>query len=69
MNHNLGLENDFLINYKFSSLFKATMGYSIMFGTATLDQFFGGQKSQENQVLYVVITATPNFFKTKIDEQ
>jgi hypothetical protein len=69
MNHNLGLENDFLVNYKISSIFKATLGYSIMFGTDTLDQFFGGRKSQENQVVYAVITASPNFFKTKSDKQ
>jgi Alginate export len=68
MNHNLGLENDFLVHYKLSSVFKATLGHSIMFGTPTLDQFFGGRKSKENQVVYAVITASPNFFKTKTDK-
>ena len=65
MSHQLGIENDILLNYKFSSTFKASLGHSIMFGTDTLDQFFGGRKSQENQVLYAVITATPNFFSSK----
>ncbi|RAW00538.1 hypothetical protein DQQ10_13140 [Pseudochryseolinea flava] len=68
MSHALGIENDILLNYKFSSTFKASVGHSIMFGTATLDQVFDGRKSQENQVLYAVITATPNFFKTKSEQ-
>lgn len=65
MGHALGIENDILFNYKFSSNFKASLGHSIMFGTATLDQVFDGRKSEENQVIYAVITATPNFFKSK----
>ncbi len=65
MNKQLGVENDLLLSYKFSSTFKATLAHSIMFGTPTLDQFFGGQKSIERQVFYAVITATPSFFKSK----
>lgn len=65
MRHQLGVENDFMINYKFSSIFNAQLAYCRMFGTSTLDTFFGGQKSQESQVIYAVITATPNFFKSK----
>lgn len=69
MSHHLGVENDILLNYKVSSTFKATLAHSIMFGSATLDQFFGGQPSRDNQVFYAVITATPNFFKTKIEKK
>lgn len=65
MDRNLGIENDLLINYKLSPIFKATLGHSIMFGTNTLDEFFGGQPGQGSQVVYAVITATPNFFKSK----
>lgn len=65
MNNYLGIENDILINYKVSSLVKASIGHSIMFGTSTLNQFFGGRKPKDMQVVYAVITATPNFFKSK----
>jgi hypothetical protein len=68
MSHALGIENDILLNYKFSSNFKASFGHSIMFGTETLDQVFGGKAGQENQVFYAVITATPNFFKSKSEQ-
>ncbi|MES2760875.1 MAG: alginate export family protein [Bacteroidota bacterium] len=61
----LGTENDILLNYKFSDTFKASLGHSIMFGTPTLNEFFGGKKSVQNQVIYMVITATPNFLKIK----
>lgn len=64
----LGIENDIILNYKFSSNFKASLGHSIMFGTSTLDEFMGGNKSEENQFFYAVITATPSFFKSKTDQ-
>ena len=67
MNSRLGIENDLLLNYKFSETFKATLGHSIMFETNTLDVAFGGQKSIDNQVFYAVITATPKFFKNKTE--
>lgn len=68
MNRHLGIENDFLVNYNFSSTFKMQVAYCTMFETPTLDAFFGGEKSKENQVLYAVITATPNFFKSKTEK-
>jgi hypothetical protein len=70
MSHNLGFENDVLINYKLTSTFKASLGHSIIFGTPTLDQLFGGREIQESQVLYAVITANLNFFKySKTEKQ
>lgn len=65
MDSYMGFENDILISYKVSSMFKTTIGHSIMFGTDTLDQFFGGRTSEDNQVFYAVITATPNFYSNK----
>ena len=62
----LGIENDIILNYKFSPNFKASLGHSIMFGTETLDEFMGGGESAESQFFYAVITATPNFFKSTI---
>ena len=58
----LGVENDLVLTYKFSKDFKASFGHSIMFGSNTLDQMFGGQKSRENQFFYMVITASPKNF-------
>lgn len=67
MNHQLGIENDLIIQYKLSDNFKASLGHSIMFGTSTLDAAFGGEKSLDNQVFYAVIIADLNFFKTQKD--
>lgn len=68
MSRHLGIENDFMVNYNFSSNFKMQIAYCTMFKTSTLDALFGGEKSKENQVLYAVITATPNFFKSKTEK-
>jgi len=65
----LGTENDILINYKVSSNFKTSLGHSIMFGTPTLDAFFGGKVSKQKQYFYIVITATTNFFKSKKQQE
>lgn len=65
----LGTENDILLNYKFSNNFKASFGHSMMFGTKTLDAFFGGKPSKSNQVFYFVITANTNFFKFKKEQE
>lgn len=63
----LGVENDLLITYKFTEDFKASFGHSIMFGTNTLDEMFGGQKSRDNQFFYAVIIASPRLFESKSD--
>lgn len=65
MNDFLGIENDLKINYKFTSTFKATLGHSIMFGTSSLDQFFGGTPIKDCQYFYAVITAKPRLFESK----
>lgn len=65
----LGTENDILINYKVSSTIKASLGHSIMFGTPTLDAFFGGKVSKQKQMFYMVVTASPNFFKKKKEQE
>lgn len=64
MNDFLGVESDLKLNYKFSSTFKATLGHSIMFGSSTLDEFFGGEPIKDSQYFYAVITAKPRLFQT-----
>ncbi len=61
----LGVENDLILTYKFSNDYNASFGHSIMFGSNTLDQMFGGRKSRDNQVFYMVISATPRIFESK----
>ena len=61
----LGVENDLKISYKFTSTFKATLGHSIMFGTNSLDQLFGGTPIKDCQYIYAVITAKPRLFESK----
>lgn len=61
----LGIENDLRINYKLTSTFKATLGHSIMFGTSSFDQFFGGTPIKDCQYVYAVITAKPRLFESK----
>lgn len=65
LDHFLGVENDLKINYKFSSTFKATLGHSVMFGSKTLDHFFGGTPIKDTQYIYAVITAKPRLFESK----
>lgn len=65
----LGVENDILLTYRFAPAFKATLAHSIMFGTPTLDQVFGGQESVESQMFYAVITASLDFFKSTPDNR
>lgn len=63
----LGVENDLVLSYQFSKDFKASFGHSIMFGSNTLDEMFGGTPSEENQFFYAVITASPRIFEKKRD--
>ncbi len=67
LNSFLGVENDLVVTYKFSNDFNASFGHSIMFGSNTLDQMFGGRESQENQVFYMVIEASPRLFEKKAE--
>ncbi|PBQ33761.1 hypothetical protein CNR22_18895 [Sphingobacteriaceae bacterium] len=64
----LGTENDFSLHYKVSSTIKASLGHCIMFGTPTLDAFFGGKVSKQKQYVYAVVTISPTFFKSKKSE-
>lgn len=61
MNKYYGLENDLLINYKMNNSFKVSLGHSIMFGTDTFEQFFGGKTIKDSQFVYAVITAKTKF--------
>jgi hypothetical protein len=67
MDPDLGVENDFVVKYKASDTFKFSVTHAIMFGTPTLDTFFGGQESVGNQAVFAVITFSPQFLKTKLN--
>ncbi|MEP5611963.1 MAG: alginate export family protein [Cyclobacteriaceae bacterium] len=61
----LGVENDLTLRYSVAKDFNVTLGHSIMFGSNTLDEMFGGVPSRENQFFYAVIVATPRIFQKK----
>lgn len=62
----LGVENDFQVTYKMDKNFKASLGYAAMSSTSTLDAQFGGEESSGfNQLIYAVITANIDFYKSK----
>lgn len=60
----LGIENDLRLGYKFSSTFSATFGHSIMFGTSSLDAFFGGTPISDSQFFYAVVTVNPKLYNS-----
>ncbi|MEP1094861.1 MAG: alginate export family protein [Cyclobacteriaceae bacterium] len=59
----LGVENDLTLRYSVAKDFNVTLGHSIMFGSNTLDEMFGGAPSRDNQFFYAVIVATPRIFE------
>jgi len=61
----LGVENDLTLSYAVAKDFNVTFGHSIMFGSNTLDEMFGGAPSRDNQFFYAVIVATPRIFERR----
>ncbi len=60
----LGLENDFLLKYRFSKDVNIAAGYSIFFRGNRFNDYWGAE-IKDTQMLYGVIVVSPTFFKRK----
>ncbi|WP_372775279.1 hypothetical protein [Mangrovibacterium sp.] len=59
----LGTEIDLQASYKISPEVNFSFGYSMLFGTDSMEQLKGGDKSTTNYWGYAMLTVTPNFIK------
>lgn len=57
----LGTELDLTVTHSLNPVSKISLGYSQMFGSASLEILKGGSKSAFNNWAYVMITVTPKF--------
>ncbi|MDR4988230.1 MAG: alginate export family protein [Bacteroidales bacterium] len=57
----LGTEIDFTLNYSFNSFTRIIMGYSMMFGTESMEAIKGGSKDELAHWAFVMIRMTPKF--------
>jgi len=62
-NKGLGTELDLQAGYNISSEVNLSCGYSMMFGTDSMELLKGGDKSTTNYWGYIMLTVTPNFIK------
>ena len=63
---NLGTEIDLTCMYKFDKNITITGGFAQMFGTSSLELIKGGNKHNDNNWAYVMISFSPNIFSNKI---
>ncbi len=60
----LGNEIDFTFTKKFDKAIELSAGYSMMFGTETMEIIKGGDKDKFNQWAFVMVSVTPSLFKS-----
>lgn len=63
---NLGMEVDFLTEYKPSKIINLQFGYSMMFATHNMELLKGGNKSNFNGWAFLMLKVSPTFFTTKL---
>lgn len=61
-NKSLGKEFDALVEYKPSAIMNLQIGYSMMFATKNMESIKGGNKSNYNGWVFVMIKVSPTFF-------
>lgn len=59
LNSLVGIENDFQLRFKEKDWASLDLGYSIMFGTETMDEIFGGRPIDKMHFFYAVLTIKP----------
>ncbi len=57
----LGTEVDLTLNYRFNDFTRILFGYSVMFGTESMEAIKGGSKDEFAHWAYVMIRMTPKF--------
>lgn len=55
----VGIENDFQLRFREKDWASLDLGYSVMFGTETMDEIFGGQPIDRMHFFYLVLTVKP----------
>ena len=65
MDKSLGTEIDIVGSYKANKEVSLSIGYSKMLGTDTLQGLKGGDKDENNNWSWMMITFKPTFFTTK----
>jgi len=61
----LGHELDITLYKKFNDYMKIEGGYSVIFGSETMELLKGGDRSKLNNWAYVMLTISPTFFTSK----
>ena len=62
LNTLVGVENDFQLRYRKKDWASLDLGYSVMFGTETMDELFGGRPIDKMHYFYLVLTVKPRLF-------
>lgn len=62
---NLGMEVDFLMEYKPSKIINLQFGYSMMFATNNMEMLKGGNKNNYNGWAFLMLKVSPTFFTDK----
>jgi hypothetical protein len=65
MDSYLGTELDFTTSYALQKDITASAGYSQMFGSTTLERLKGGNASNTNNWVWVMVSFSPRIFATK----
>ncbi|TVQ07834.1 MAG: hypothetical protein EA361_17595 [Bacteroidetes bacterium] len=63
INRYLGLETDFTLNYTINEAAQLQLGYSVMFGTSSMEVIRGGSKDEWAHWAFAMLTVRPVFFK------
>ncbi|MEL7148201.1 MAG: hypothetical protein AAFO69_17640, partial [Bacteroidota bacterium] len=69
LNSLVGVENDIQLKYKKKDWASLDLGYSVMFGTETLDEIFGGRQIDRMHYFYLVLTVKPRLFSFDHDKK
>ncbi|WP_417861214.1 alginate export family protein [Winogradskyella sediminis] len=64
MNTSLGTELDVVLGYKWSETIKFEAGYSQLFATETMEVLKEGNKDNNNNWAWIMVTINPSLFKT-----
>lgn len=61
IDHYLGTEIDLMLSYRYNDFTRIMFGYSVMFGTESMEVISGGSKDEFAQWAFVMIRMTPRF--------
>ncbi|MGB3467055.1 MAG: hypothetical protein WBA74_17370 [Cyclobacteriaceae bacterium] len=59
----VGVENDFQLRFNRNDWASVVLGHSVMFGTETMDEIFGGRPIDKMHYYYIVLSVRPRLFQ------